>query len=92
MEESIDLYFREGASDKIYLIQLNEEPSGWTVTFQYGRRGKSLTTGTKTKKPVPYMNAKKIYDRIVNQKGDKGYKKKNSSYSQSKIIDFNEPY
>ena len=91
MEESIDLYFQEGSSDKVYRIQLKEEPAGWTVNFQYGRRGTSLTTGTKTAKPVPYVNAKKIYTKIVNEKADKGYRPKSSPNSQSKVIDFTDP-
>jgi bifunctional non-homologous end joining protein LigD len=72
----------------VYRIQLKEEPSGWTVNFQYGRRGSSLTTGTKTTKPVPYVNAKKIYTKVVNEKADKGYRPKSNPNTQSKVIDF----
>ena len=91
MEESIQLYFREGSSDKVYVVNLKEEPTGWRVNFAYGRRGASLTTGTKTTKPVPYINAKKIYNKVVNEKADKGYRPKSSPNSQSKAIDFTDP-
>jgi len=73
MNESIELYFREGSSDKVYKANITEDPMGFTVNFAYGRRGNSLTTGTKTVKPVAYAQAKKIYDKLVDEKMGKGY-------------------
>tara|TARA_R110001592_G_scaffold148167_3_gene372886 strand:- start:10389 stop:11471 length:1083 start_codon:yes stop_codon:yes gene_type:complete len=78
-EENITLHYQEGASDKIYqaeLIKLNE---GWVVYFAYGRRGSSLTQGTKTKQPVKYEAAKKVYNKLVLSKVAKGYASKNST-------------
>ena len=51
------------------------EPSGdgFVVNFAYGRRGSTLTTGTKTASPVPFEQAKKIYDKLVKEKTAKGY-------------------
>jgi len=73
--ERISLYYRDGGSDKVYHAQL--EPAGtddsWMVNFQYGRRGQSLQTGTKTASPVPYATAKKTYDKLVKEKMSKGY-------------------
>jgi len=59
IRESVTLYFREGASDKVYQAQINETRDGCTVTFAYGRRGSALKDGIKTSSPVPYDKAKK---------------------------------
>jgi bifunctional non-homologous end joining protein LigD len=81
--ESISLYFTQGSSDKLYkaaLFQYAEEGEGiygglnlWEVTFAYGRRGKPMTCGTKTKVPVAWDVAKKAYDKLVSSKLAKGY-------------------
>src|SRR5437762_2932708 len=71
--ESITLYYREGTSDKVY--QASIEPSGelFVVNFAFGRRGSTLSTGTKTMSPVDYATAKTIYDKLVREKTGKGY-------------------
>ena len=72
--EKISLYFKQGKSDKVYNVSLEEADSnGFVVNFAYGRRGATLKTGTKTKKPVNYASAKKIYDKLVKSKTSKGY-------------------
>jgi bifunctional non-homologous end joining protein LigD len=71
--ESITLYYREGTSDKVYQASVEQESGGWVVNFAYGRRGSSMNTGTKTKAPVTYPQAKSIYDRLVKEKVAKGY-------------------
>jgi bifunctional non-homologous end joining protein LigD len=86
MEESIQLYFSEGSSDKVYVVNLKEVTNGWMVNFAYGRRGAHLTTGTKTAKAVPYAEAKKIYTKLVNEKGGKGYKPRNFSGSKAPVV------
>lgn len=73
IRESLTLYFREGASDKVYQAQINETQEGCTVTFAYGRRGSTMKDGSKTLAPVPYENAKKIFDKLVCEKTAKGY-------------------
>ena len=74
-EEHISLYYKEGSSDKVYLVRL--EPilptTGWIVSFNFGRRGNALSVGTKTKEPVDYATAKKIYDKLIHEKTCKGY-------------------
>jgi len=71
--ERASLYFHEGSSDKEYHAQI--EPSGdcFVVNFSYGRRGSTLTTGTKTATPVDYAAAKRIFDKLVREKMAKGY-------------------
>lgn len=73
--EKITLYFKQGSSDKVYNASI--EAAGkdqFVVNFAYGRRGATLKTGTKTKTPVDYASAKKIYDKLVKGKTSKGYK------------------
>jgi bifunctional non-homologous end joining protein LigD len=71
--EQITLYYRQGASDKVYHASI--EPTGelFVVNFAFGRRGSALQTGTKTEKPVYYEYAKRIYDQLVKEKMAKGY-------------------
>jgi bifunctional non-homologous end joining protein LigD len=71
--ERTTLYFRQGSSDKVYHAAV--EPSGdkFIVTFAFGRRGSTLSIGTKTASPVEYAAAKKIYDKLLAEKTAKGY-------------------
>jgi bifunctional non-homologous end joining protein LigD len=68
------LFFKEGSSDKVYNAEIVSQLSGYMVNFAYGRRGSSLTTGSKTASPVNYDQALKIFDKLVNEKKSKGYK------------------
>lgn len=77
--ESISLYFRDGSSDKVYNATLEAKDGGFVVNFAYGRRGASLTTGTKTDSPVDYAKAKKAFDKLVTEKTAKGYKPSGSA-------------
>lgn len=72
--EKVNLHFKEGASDKVYLASLDEVANNrFVVNFAYGRRGATLTTGTKTKAPLAYELAKNIYDKLVKSKTATGY-------------------
>jgi len=71
---SVSLWFREGTSDKVYNAAVEEAKGGFVVNFEYGRRGSTLTPGTKTQTPVPLDEATKIYDKLVLSKTAKGYK------------------
>ncbi len=73
MEESVTLYFHEGKSDKVYQASLQEVEGGYTVNFAFGRRGTTLKTDTKTKEPLDYDKAKKVYDSLIKSKMAKGY-------------------
>ena len=72
-QESINLFYKEGGSDKVYQASLSETKGGWLVTFAYGRRGNALVAGTKTATATDYASAKKIYDQLVRSKTSKGY-------------------
>jgi bifunctional non-homologous end joining protein LigD len=71
--ENTTLYYRQGNSDKIYQAAVSEQDGGYVVNFAFGRRGSTLQTGTKTFTPVPFDQAKKIYDKLVREKTAKGY-------------------
>jgi bifunctional non-homologous end joining protein LigD len=71
--ERVALYYREGSSDKVYQAAIEPAGSQFVVNFAYGRRGATLTTGTKTSSPVDYSAAKKIYAKLVSEKKAKGY-------------------
>lgn len=70
----ITLHCQEGNSDKVYQVILTPAGGGWLVNTAWGRRGSTMSTGTKTKAgPVPYAQARKIYDATVKGQLDKHY-------------------
>jgi bifunctional non-homologous end joining protein LigD len=71
--ETITLYYRESSSDKVYQAAI--EPAGglFVVNFAFGRRGSTLSTGTKNSSPVDYATAKRTFDKLVREKMAKGY-------------------
>lgn len=71
--ESVDLFFREGSSDKVYKASIEEHGGGHVVNFAYGRRGNALTTGTKTVTPVSLEKAQQVFNKLVSEKTGKGY-------------------
>jgi bifunctional non-homologous end joining protein LigD len=72
-QDQVTLYYREGSSDKVYQAAIEPMGDEFVVNFAYGRRGSTLTTGTKTSSPVDFDTAKKIFTRLVNEKKAKGY-------------------
>ena len=75
MEEpqSTSLYYRQGASDKEYHVRLVAKDDGFVVITSFGRRGSTLSTGTKTSSPVDYDMALVIFEKLVSEKKAKGY-------------------
>jgi bifunctional non-homologous end joining protein LigD len=73
MAERVTLYYREGSSDKVYQAAIEPADGLFVVNFAYGRRGATLTTGTKTSSPVDYDTAKQIFTKLVKEKKAKGY-------------------
>lgn len=71
--QSSFLYFTGAGSDKVYQVHLRPKDDGWVVDYGNGRRGGTLSTGTKTSSPVAYEAALKIYDKVVKEKTSKGY-------------------
>jgi len=70
--ERAELYFRQGSSDKVYHLQLQNAEDQWSVQAHWGRRGSVLQSDVKAR-GVPYEEAKRVYDRILREKTAKGY-------------------
>lgn len=72
--KSIQLFFQEGNSDKVYEIDLLEAGAdAYVVNFRYGRRGATLKEGTKTVFPVALAEAEKLFNDLESEKRKKGY-------------------
>jgi bifunctional non-homologous end joining protein LigD len=71
--ETIELYFQQGSSDKVYHLQLESVEEQWSVNAQWGRRGSALQSDTKVSS-VAYAEARRVYDRIIREKTGKGYR------------------
>jgi len=70
--EKAELYFRQGSSDKVYHLQLENADDKWSVEAQWGRRGSALQSDVKVSS-TSYEQAKRVYDRILREKTGKGY-------------------
>ncbi|MFB2974326.1 WGR domain-containing protein [Aerosakkonema sp. BLCC-F183] len=69
------LHYQEGSSDKVYEVDLCQVGENrYTVNFRYGRRGANLKEGVKTEQAVPLAQAQKIFDKLVAEKVNKGYR------------------
>lgn len=75
--KNVTLYYSDlavgGTSDKEYRIQIVKVDGGFVVDFQFGRRGGTLQSGTKTKHPVSEQEAQDIFDRLLADKRKDGY-------------------
>lgn len=69
--EQADLAYKQGKSDKVYHAKLEPEGDGWVVKTQWGRRG--ATPSTKKTDPMPYAEAKRAFDKKVEEKIRDGY-------------------
>jgi len=72
--ESVELFYQDGSSDKVYKASLEAKGKGWLVNYQHGRRGSALVSGTKTATPIIYSKAQMVYYKLVKSKTNKGYK------------------
>ena len=76
--KSITLYYTNPSvnSDKVYTLEIVKDAKfkdAYFVNFSYGKRGKTLKSGTKTKIGVSYSEALNIYDYFLKEKKDEGY-------------------
>lgn len=70
---SADLFYKEGSSDKVYHIWIENVGANHFVKSRHGRRGSTLIDATKVG-PTHAAEAEKIYARVVAEKVSKGYK------------------
>ena len=69
----INLFYREGSSDKVYRVAIEPLGDGYAVRYAFGRRGSALNTGQKNAVPVSLEQATKLLQRLVTEKKAKGY-------------------
>jgi len=89
--ESASLYFKAGASDKVYNATIENIKEGYVVNFAYGRRGSALKSGTKTNSPVTISEAKDIFNKLLKEKMGKGYKQIEEALANSIHVAENPP-
>lgn len=82
--QSASLFFREGSSDKVYHAAIEPKGEGYIVSFSYGRRGSTLSTGAKTDDPLPLETATKVFDKLIASKLAKGYQYASASAGDTK--------
>lgn len=86
--EQISLAYKDAGSDKVYHTQIEQVAGGYNVNFQYGRRGSTLSTGSKTTSPVELEKATAIYKKLIKEKTAKGYSEGESgAVFQSKALE-----
>lgn len=69
----IELGFKAGGSDKVYNVSLVSGDAGYSVHFEYGRRGSVLQSGSKVVDEPSLAKAEKVYATLVKSKTAKGY-------------------
>ena len=70
--EHTTLYYRQGASDKMYQASITPKDGGFVVPFASAGADHAANRH-EDESPVPYEKAKAIYDKLVGQKLGKGY-------------------
>lgn len=88
--ETVELYFQQGSSDKVYHLQLENVQDQWSVNAQWGRRGSALQSDTKVSS-VAYAEAKRVYDRILREKMSKGYRVAQATANGDTVISVGPP-
>jgi bifunctional non-homologous end joining protein LigD len=82
--KSIELFFQEGTSDKVYHAQIVEDGNLYTVKCQWGRRGSTLQEGSKAVR-VPLAQAQRKFDSLVREKTSKGYQQITSTVQPAAV-------
>ncbi|MBA3398029.1 MAG: WGR domain-containing protein [Deltaproteobacteria bacterium] len=70
--KSIQLFFQEGSSDKVYNASIVKDGDAYTVTCEWGRRGATLSQGSKGLK-ISLAAATRKLEALVREKTAKGY-------------------
>jgi bifunctional non-homologous end joining protein LigD len=70
--KSVQLFFQEGSSDKVYNARIVEDGGAYTVKVEWGRRGAKLSEGAKAVR-VSRAAAEREFDKCVREKRGKGY-------------------
>jgi predicted DNA-binding WGR domain protein len=85
------LFVQDGTSDKVYHCWIERDGAltddgynGWTVCFEYGRRGNTMTFGTKITGTTK-MYAQKVLQDLIASKKKKGYQEEKSGQAFGKL-------
>lgn len=70
--ESVLLHNDEPPSNKFYAMQLVETGAGFVVNYSNWRAGTKGLQGSRTRKPIPFSEAKKLFDEILRKKTGEG--------------------
>jgi bifunctional non-homologous end joining protein LigD len=73
-----------GSSHKEYRIHLQKAQDGYSITFEFGRLGSTLQTGSKAQS-VPLDEAEHIFDRLVADKMRNGYQPVKNGSAQAPV-------
>jgi bifunctional non-homologous end joining protein LigD len=71
--KSVNFFYKNDGSDKVYQLQIDKSGAGYAVNFQYGARGSTLKSGSKTPKPVSFEEAERIFQNQIDTRLAKGY-------------------
>jgi bifunctional non-homologous end joining protein LigD len=83
--KSIQLFFQEGTSDKVYNASIVEESPGvFTLHVEWGRRGGPLQRGTKAVK-ASLAKAESELQKVVREKTKKGYEEMTASVQPAPV-------
>lgn len=82
--ETINLYYKEGSSDKFYVASIQEQNGKYSVPVTWGRQGTSGQSGYKIEN-TSLEEAQKAYNKVVKEKTGKGYKV-SSEHTPPKIV------
>ncbi len=75
--KAVELFFQEGASDKVYNATIVADDGAYTVQVSWGRRGSTLNEGAKAVR-VGLAAAEKKFESLVREKTNKGYQRVSS--------------
>lgn len=81
---TIELFFQEGSSDKIYRAEIVEEGGFYTVKVAWGRRGSKLNEGNKAV-GVSAEAAVKKFESLVREKRAKGYEEHTETHKPAAV-------
>jgi bifunctional non-homologous end joining protein LigD len=70
--ESVLLHNDEPPSNKFYEMRLVAAEGGYVVNYRNWRAGTKGLSGTRTKKPLPFADAKRLFDEIFREKTGEG--------------------
>lgn len=71
--QSSHFFFKDARSDKEYIVNLDAVDGGFMVNCHYGPRGGTLSLAKKTKTPVVYEAALKVYEACLKERLKKRY-------------------